>query len=128
MDLDKHNDSHWGKWLLAKDINFEVGDIVNIDIYGDLSYHGIFRIVAAPNGGQRFTELEKYLPVRNEWDTGHKWNMIGNTRVRFPASVSKTVSKTKEICVCKVCKTPNEFAEPNQPDGGYICYEHRDWL
>lgn len=30
----------------------------------------------------------------------------------------------KEVLVCKECKTPNEYALPNQPDGTYICYAH----
>lgn len=28
-------------------------------------------------------------------------------------------------CICKRCKSLNEFAAPNQPDGKYLCYECR---
>ena len=27
--------------------------------------------------------------------------------------------------VCKVCKLKNDFADPNQWDGSYLCYECR---
>ncbi len=26
---------------------------------------------------------------------------------------------------CGRCKEPNDYAEPNQPDGGYVCYSCR---
>ena len=28
-------------------------------------------------------------------------------------------------CICRKCKTPNEFAAPNQSDGSYLCFECR---
>ena len=28
-------------------------------------------------------------------------------------------------CICKKCNEKNDYAEPNQPDGGYVCYQCR---
>lgn len=28
-------------------------------------------------------------------------------------------------CVCKKCNAKNEYAEPNEPDGSYVCYDCR---
>lgn len=31
----------------------------------------------------------------------------------------------QEGCVCRKCNSKNEYAEPNQKDGTYVCYECR---
>lgn len=30
-----------------------------------------------------------------------------------------------QVCVCKKCNEQNEYAEPNQPDGSYLCVSCR---
>jgi hypothetical protein len=36
----------------------------------------------------------------------------------------ETVTKPQAVTgvVCRECKDKNDFAEPNQPDGSYICF------
>lgn len=33
--------------------------------------------------------------------------------------------KSIKICNCKICNTTNEYAQPNQSDGTYLCYDCR---
>lgn len=48
----------------------------------------------------------------------------------MPWSALRAVSTRKQtgplVCVCVRCKLPNPFADPNLPDGGYLCYNCRN--
>lgn len=47
----------------------------------------------------------------------------------MPWSALRAISTKKQtepvVCVCMQCKLVNPHAEPNRPDGGYLCYNCR---
>lgn len=74
---------------------------------------GLFRAQGSPDGMVRLKRLD-----RDEFEGMHTEAGCAIDRVQVR---SHDVGK----CVCRKCNAKNEYANPNQPDGSYVCYECR---
>ena len=69
-------------------------------------------------------DMDKWIHGR--WDSGHQWEMSAKPRFRMliqNAIATAVVDKyAGQGCVCTKCNDRNRWAEPNQPNGTYICF------
>lgn len=66
-------------------------------------------------------QAQPSIPVQQvlNWTPGViTWNLTGDVSGDAPTPVKKK----EPGCKCKRCEDFNEYAEPNQKDGTFICY------
>lgn len=78
---------------------------------------GRFKVIEVRSDGSYRAELQ--LPS-GTWQSGHSFSNDG-----LFSWINLTRPSHPNGCVCKKCNSGNPFAEPNQADGTYICFECR---
>lgn len=73
-----------------------------------------------PNENEYEVRIGSYFPIAIS-APGYAGRVVLHDGDPKPSAVSVRAS-----CMnCKTCNMHNEYAEPNQDDGGYLCYECR---
>jgi hypothetical protein len=61
-------------------------------------------------------------------NVGQGWYTVSGDLSGDTTQARAVKKKDKSGCSCKKCKDYNEYAEPNQEDGSFICYRCRKGL
>lgn len=89
-----------------------------------------YRIISVAANGTDF-KMEQWNATYNKWSPGYSWSMKDKPSFRVMrldanSGLGKIQTTTSSKgCVCKRCNSLNRWAEPNQPDGKYLCFECR---
>jgi len=121
-------DNCWGPWEAAQDVPVKIGDIIRLDINGDCPnerFRNIYKIEKMPSGRFRETRLSFLCDQDNlEWNPGYSWTLNHPSKIKLLLN-NKTNQINTSGCICHKCKSLNIYAEANQKDGTYICFECR---
>jgi len=58
---------------------------------------------------------------------GYPFDFVSNDMIpsRFGKRHNSIETKSNYLAICKKCNAKNDYAEPNQKDGSYVCFECR---
>lgn len=109
----------------------QVGDLILVSAHGSFPWEGVFRVVRIHGieiGYTLVQTLKGNVPSSPVIRTTSRYmsnNLIDLTYGPYGSSPPAHNKKVSTGSICKRCNSMNSYAEPNQKDGSYVCYECR---
>lgn len=124
-DVTSNRESDWGPWqtkmppvghpfILQLSPRHVVPPVVDDQSNSNGGRYRITRVTKAS------FDMERWMD--NQWNEGHGWEMTEKPSFRLLIIGALVDRHAGEGCVCTVCNDRNRWAEPNQPNGTYICF------
>lgn len=133
-------DSAWkGPFTWDDKRPIKTGDVIRLQIHGsveavDVNCSVVYQVTGRRNQSDASDLALKQLACRTVptdlaiaaelWQDGHCWNFGAEVKT-YSYWIFNEGSGAQSGCVCMRCRSRNQFAEPNRPDGKYVCYECR---